>query len=84
MIKKVKKEKETKKTKQNNKVGVFKRIFNYFKEMKSELKKVVWPTKKNVFNGIITVFIMVFIVILIVIPSDFVFSRLLKMLIGIN
>lgn len=33
------------------KLPVYKRIFKWFRELKSELKKVVWPTPKQVVNG---------------------------------
>lgn len=93
MVKKAKKEtktkevaaninKKSKKSKQHKK-GFFKSIFNYFKEMKSELKKVTWPTKKGVFNGTMTVFIMVMIIMSIVVSSDFIFSNMLKLVLGI-
>ena len=32
--------------KENTKLGFFKRIGKWFREMKSELKKVIWPTPK--------------------------------------
>ena len=32
----------------NKKQNVFKRIGRWFREMKSELKKVVWPSKKTI------------------------------------
>ena len=35
------------------KVGFFKSIAKWFREMKSELKKVVWPTPKQVVNNTI-------------------------------
>ena len=33
------------------KPGFFKRIGKWFREMKSELKKVIWPTKKQLINN---------------------------------
>lgn len=69
--------------KQNkSKMGFLGRTFNFFKEMKSELKKVVWPTKKKLFNGMFAVFAMVFVVSTIVVLSDFTFRQLLSKLIG--
>lgn len=35
--------------------GFFKRVAKYFREMKSELKKVVWPTKKQLINNTVVV-----------------------------
>jgi len=37
--------------KEEKKLGLFKRIGKWFREMKSELKKVVWPTKKQLVNN---------------------------------
>ena len=31
-------------------------IFRFFKEVKSEMKKVVWPTKKQIVNNTLIVF----------------------------
>ena len=36
-----------KKAKKNTKLGFFQRVAKWFREMKSELKKVVWPTPKQ-------------------------------------
>ena len=33
------------------KLGLFKRIAKWFRELKSELKKVVWPTPKQTANN---------------------------------
>lgn len=40
------------------KPNVFKRMFRYFKDLKNEFKKVVWPTKKQVLNntGVVLIF----------------------------
>ncbi|MBQ7473042.1 MAG: preprotein translocase subunit SecE [Oscillospiraceae bacterium] len=37
--------------KEDTKLGFFKRVAKWFREMKSELKKVVWPTGKQLFNN---------------------------------
>ena len=37
--------------KDDTKPGFFKRIGKWFREMKSELKKVVWPTGEQLFNN---------------------------------
>ncbi len=36
---------------ENAKVGFFKKIGKWFREMKSELKKVIWPTSKQLTNN---------------------------------
>ena len=46
--------------KTNEKLGFFARIKKWFREMKSELKKVVWPTAKQTTNNtIVAVVVMV-------------------------
>ena len=37
--------------KDDTKPGFFKRVAKWFREMKSELKKVVWPTGKQLVNN---------------------------------
>ena len=37
--------------KDDTKPGFFKRIGKWFREMRSELKKVVWPTRKQLINN---------------------------------
>ena len=46
--------------KDDTKPGFFKRVAKWFREMKSELKKVVWPTRKDLFNNtLVSVIVMV-------------------------
>ena len=61
--------KEKKETKQKS---------SYFKEMKAELKKVVWPTPKELVNNTAAVIAFVFIIALIVFICDFCFDNLNK------
>jgi len=44
----------------------------FFKDMKSELKKVVWPTKRQVINNTLLVVALVIVVSLIVLGIDLV------------
>ena len=39
--------------KDDTKPGFFKRVGKWFREMRSELKKVVWPTRKQLINNTI-------------------------------
>ncbi len=43
------------------KVSTFKKIARFFKDLKSEIKKIVWPTKKNVLHntGVVVAFMAV-------------------------
>ena len=46
--------------KDDTKPGFFKRVAKWFREMKSELKKVVWPTRKDLFNNtLVSVVVMI-------------------------
>ncbi len=64
-----KKEKEIKEKKQKN---------SYFKEMKTELKKVVWPTPKELVNSTISVIAFIVIITAIVFVLDLGFDTLNK------
>lgn len=50
----------------NEKLGVFQRMGKWFRELKSELKKVVWPTKQQTANNTLVALVVmaVFAVIL--------------------
>ena len=61
--------KEKKEAKQRN---------NYFKEMKAELKKVVWPTPKELVNNTVAVIVFVLVIAIIVFVLDFCFDNLNK------
>ena len=54
--------KAEKKAKKDEKPGAFQRIARWFREMKSELKKVVWPTPKQTANNTVIVIVCVIIV----------------------
>ncbi len=41
----------------NKKEGFFSRVKRFFREMRSELKKVVWPTKSQIINNVIVVLV---------------------------
>ena len=50
-----------KKVENPQKLGLFKRIKKWFREMKSELKKVVWPTAKQITNNSLVVLVVIFV-----------------------
>ena len=54
--------KADKKAKKDEKPGFFQRVARWFREMKSELKKVVWPTPKQTVNNTLTVIACVIVV----------------------
>ena len=47
--------------KTDEKLGFFKRIGKWFRDMKSELKKVVWPTPKQTAKGTLVAIVMMLI-----------------------
>ena len=55
---------------------------NMIKETKSELKKVIWPSRKDVINGTIVVAVLVVIVGTIILAFDFASSALVKKIIS--
>ena len=54
--------KKDKKPEKNSKPGFFSRIGKWFKDMKSELKKVQWPTRKQTINNTLIVIACVIVV----------------------
>ena len=65
---------EKKQKKQPNKVA------KYFKDLKSEFKKVVWPTKKQVINNTMVVLVTILLIGLFVGGIDVFMGWLLKTL----
>ena len=60
----------------------FKGIAKYFKDTKSELKKVVWPSKKDIKTNTVTVIIVVIIAAVVLILLDLVFGGVIQLMIG--
>lgn len=52
------------------KENIFKRIGKWFRGMKSELKKVVWPSASQLFNNTLVVIVCSIVVALIVYAFD--------------
>ena len=69
--------------KSEKKPGFFARIGKWFKEMKSELKKVQWPTKKQTVNNTAIVIACVLIVGLFIWVFDFIAGGAIKGLISL-
>lgn len=68
------KAKKAKAKKKNEKPGFFARIKNYFRSVKSEMKRVVWPSKKELINYSVAVCVSLLVVGVVI--------ALLDMLIG--
>lgn len=60
----------------------FKGIAKYFKDTKSELKKVVWPSKKDVKTNTITVVAVVVIAAVVLIVLDLIFGGAIHLVVG--
>ena len=60
--------------------GLFAKIGRFFRDMKGEVKKVVWPTKKQVINNTAVVLVMVIAAAIFIGGLDWVLSQLLALL----
>ncbi len=58
-------------------------IVGYFRNVKAEMKKVVWPKKKELINSTVVVFVTVLFISLIIGGVDAVFSRLFRLLLQV-
>lgn len=56
------------------------KVFQFFKESKAELKKVVWPTKEDVISSIKVVIISTVVMAVILGTLDLGFSELFRLL----
>jgi preprotein translocase subunit SecE len=67
---------------ENAKVSKFdntrKKIVRFFKDMKSELKKVIWPTRDQLVKSTITVLLVCLAMGIIIWISDAILARVLK------
>lgn len=59
---------------ENTKPNVFTRMVNYFKEVKVELKKVVWPTFSKVKKNTLIVILYVLIIGVVIWALDAIFG----------
>ena len=50
------------------------KIFRFFKEVKSEMKKVVWPSKKQIINNTLIVFACVAVIGVFIWVLDLIFQ----------
>jgi len=61
---------------------MFEKIKQFIKEVKSELKKVVWPTRKDTIASTSVVVILVLIIALFLGLVDFGLSRVIRIILG--
>ncbi|BCL14053.1 preprotein translocase subunit SecE [Micromonospora sagamiensis] len=63
------------KTKSDDKVGLFGRIARFIREVVAELRKVIWPTRKELLTYTAVVVAFVTVVTALVVGLDFVFAK---------
>lgn len=56
----------------------FKRVGKFFRDTKSELKKVVWPSKKQVINNTVVVLVVVLIASVLILLLDLLFGNAMQ------
>jgi preprotein translocase subunit SecE len=76
-------EKKDKKSEKKSKPSVFAKISRWLRELKSELKKVQWPTAKQTVNNTVIVIACVVVVGVFIWLFDFVAGGLIKALIAL-
>ena len=74
--------KKDKKSDKNAKPGFFARAGKWFRDMKSELKKVQWPTRKQTINNTLIVIACVVVVGIFIALFDFVANQAISLLLG--
>ena len=57
---------------------MFNRLINYLKEVRVEIRKVKWPTRREWINHTITVIVVTVVVALVLGLFDFLFTGILK------
>lgn len=65
----------------DNKQKATSRMKNYFKGVKAELKKVNWPTKKELTNYTIVVLATVFVMTVVIWGLDIIFENLVGLIV---
>jgi len=65
------------------KKNIFKRIADWYRGMKSELKKVVWPSAKQIINNSLVVLVVVLVCAVVVGGFDFIADRFVELLTNI-
>lgn len=78
-----KKESKAKPAKKKDKPSFFARVARWFREMKSELKKVQWPTWKQTWNNTVTVIVCVILVGIFIWVFDLLDREIVKALLAL-
>lgn len=78
------KAKKAKDKEKDKKKSLFSRIAGWFKDLKKEFKKVVWPDRKKVFNNTLVVLVVVIIGSVLVGLIDTGLLKLMQFLMGLS
>ena len=70
--------KEKKAEKKDKKPGIIARVSKWLKDMKAELKKVQWPTRKQTINNTLIVIACVIVVGIVIGAFDFIAGRAIE------
>ncbi len=79
-----KKDSSNKKQKPKGKKNIFARIGSWFKDLRKEFKKVVWPDRKKVFNNTLVVLAVILIGSVLIGLIDTGLLQLMKFLMGLS
>lgn len=76
-------EQTAKKEKKAKGKNIFSRIAKYFRDLGSEMKKVVWPSKKQTINNTIVVLVVCAVAGIVLVLLDLAFGGILKGLLSL-
>lgn len=62
------------------KVGFFSKVSRFFRDMRGEFKKIVWPTKKQVANNTAVAITFMAIAAAFILAIDFIFIKLFEIM----
>lgn len=68
--------------KKEKKPGIFARIGRSLRDMRGEMKKVVWPTRKQTLNNTVVVLCFMAVMAVIIGVFDFGLSALIRLMVG--
>lgn len=64
------------------KPNVFKQIGKFFSDLVSEMKKIVWPSKKQTWNNTLAVLVIVLVSAVLIVALDLLFGWLLGLIVA--
>lgn len=76
-------EPEKKVSKKKKKPSIFARIGKWFRELRSELKKVTWPTRKQIINNTSVALVVMVVSAIVLWGFDYIASQAVRTLIAL-